>query len=155
MSYLIFFLFACKETIEPSGIWKVTVTGTGSSNPCVESTEGFENTYQYALYYDGSFATIKIKDKDSDEFVFFATGEQRGYLLDYASPTYLEESPDGNFNWQIKGDSYIESANTDSEQVPDELDWYGTEILTVVSSENPNIPEGCEYEMSIEGNVLE
>ena len=153
MSYLIFFIFACKETIEPSDIWEVTVTGTGSSNPCIESMEGFEKSYQYALYYDGSFATIKIKDEDSEDFVFFATGEQRGYLLEYASPTYLEESPNGNFSWQIEGESHIESAGLSTDSIPDELDWYGTELLTVVSSENDSIPEGCEYEMSIEGVV--
>ncbi len=154
MYYLFFFLFACKETIEPSGIWEVEITGLGSNNPCIESTEGFIKTYQYALYADGTFTEIKIKDADSTDFVFFATGEQRGYSLEYESPTYLEESPNGNFNWQIIGSVFNEPGGEGSENIPAEYDWYGTEILTVVTSLNPNVPEDCTYEMEVKGVYL-
>lgn len=152
MSYLFFFLFACKETIEPSGIWEVEITGIGSNDvACTESTEGFQESYQYALYYDGTFAEIKIKDSASTEFVSFATGEQRGYSIDYESPTYLEESTDGNFNWQIVGTAFNDMGTEGSDNIPAELDWKGTETLTVTNSINPNVPEGCTYEMEVEG----
>ena len=154
MSYLFFFLFACKETIEPSAVWEVEVTGIGSSNPCVESTEGFQKTYQYALYYDGTFAEIKVKDEDSIDFVFFATGEQRGYSLRYESPVYLEEATEGDFNWQIIGDAFTETNGSGSENVPDGYDWAGTELLTVLNSDHPNVPENCTYEMDVLGTLV-
>lgn len=154
MSYLFFFLFACKETIEPTNIWEVEITGTGSNNPCVSSTEGFQKTYQYGLYYDGTFTEIKIKDADSVDFIFFATGEQRGYSLEYESPIYLEESADGNFNWQITGEAFNESTGNGSDNVPEGYDWAGTETLTVVTSSNEGVPEDCTYEMDVMGVLI-
>lgn len=156
MYYLFFFLFACKETIEPSGIWEVEVTGIGSNDiPCTTSTAGFQETYEYALYYDGTFTEIKIKDKDSTEFVSFATGEQRGYSLEYESPIYLVEETDGNFSWQIVGYVFNEPGGDGSENIPAGYDWYGTEVLTVVSSEHPNVPEDCTYEMDVQGVFIQ
>ena len=149
MFYLFYLLFACKETIEPNGVWEITVTGTGSDNPCVDSTEGFEKTYEYALYFDGSFVEIKV-DGES-----FATGEQRdGCSLEYTSGVYFEESDNGIFRWQIEGEAEVEGAAGGCDAVPDHLDWFGTETLKVVSSENESIEKGCTYNMDVQGTVV-
>ena len=39
--------------------------------------------------------------------------------------------------------------------VPEDLDWYGTETLTVVSTENDTIEEGCTYNMESTGVVIQ
>ena len=71
MNLLLFLLVACKEDIEPNGRWDVTITGTGSEEPCIESTEGFQQTYEYALYYDGTFVEIHV---DGEPFAYSGPG---------------------------------------------------------------------------------
>ena len=161
MWILFFSLVACKETIEPNGIWSVRIEGLGTD--CVASPEGFLQTYEYALYYDGSYVEIKV-DGDS-----FATGQIRGCSLIYESGVYLEESEDGDFRWQINGSADVESAAGGCDDIPDSYDWYGNipyddpngevpfagEVLTVVSSENESVEAGCEYMMEVTGTYLQ
>ncbi len=142
--WIIFFsLVACKETIEPNGTWTVTVTGLGTD--CVESEEGFQQTYEYSLYYDGSYVEIKVDDES------FAAGQIRGCAIQYESGVYLEESDSGDFRWFISGSADVEAAAGGCGDIPDEYDWYGTETLTVVSSENEGVAEGCNYNMEVVG----
>ena len=145
MFSLFFFLIGCKETIEPDGIWTVTVTG--QTTDCVDSSEGFLKDYEYSLFYDGTFVEIKVDGEN------FATGEIRGCALSYESAVYLEENASGNFRWQINGAADIEGAAGGCGDVPDNLDWFGTETLTVVSSENDSVEVDCQYEMTTEGVV--
>ena len=149
MSLLLFLLVACKEDIEPNGRWNVTITGSGSEDPCIESTEGFQETYEYALYDEGSFLEIRVDGEP------FATGEFRGCAITYESGVYLEESTNGNFRWQIEGRSDVESAAGGCPDVPDDYDWFGTETLTVVSTENDTIEEGCTYNMDTTGVFIQ
>ena len=149
MNLLLFLLVACKEDIEPNGRWNVTITGTGSEDPCIESTEGFQETYEYALYYDGTFVEIHVDQ------IPFATGEIRGCSMTYESGVFLEESTGGDFRWQIQGRADVESAAGGCADVPEDLDWYGTETLTVVSTENEDIEEGCTYNMESTGIVVQ
>mgnify|MGYP001139085321 FL=1 len=149
MSLLLFLLVACKEDIEPNGRWNVTITGSGSEDPCIESTEGFQETYEYALYDEGSFLEIRVDGEP------FATGEFRGCAITYESGVYLEESTNGNFRWQIEGRSDVESAAGGCPDVPDDYDWFGTETLTVVSTENDTIEEGCTYNMETTGVFIQ
>lgn len=143
MWILFFSLVACKETIEPNGIWTVTVTGLETT--CVDSEEGFQQSYEYSLFYDGSYVEIKV-DGES-----FASGSIRGCSIQYESGIYLEESDGGDFRWKISGSGDVEAAAGGCGDIPDEYDWYGTEIMTVVSSENESVPEDCEYLMETTG----
>jgi hypothetical protein len=144
-SFLSVLFSGCAEQVEPNGTWLVTITGTGSDNPCIESTAGFQKEYDYALYFTGSFVEIRV---DGEKF---ATGEIRGCSLNYESNVYLEENENGNFRWQIVGSADVESAAGGCPNVPDHLDWVGVETLTVVSSENPTVAESCTYNMESSG----
>ena len=143
MWILFFSLVACKETIEPNGTWTVSITGLDTD--CVESEEGFLQTYEYSLYYDGSYVEIKV-DGES-----FAAGQIRGCAIQYESGVYLEESDSGDFRWFISGNADVEAAAGGCGDIPDEYDWYGTETLTVVSSDNEGVAEGCDYNMEVVG----
>jgi hypothetical protein len=149
VSLLLFLLVACKEDIEPNGRWNVTITGSGSEDPCIESIEGFQEIYEYSLYYEGSFLEIRVDGEP------FATGEFRGCSITYESGVYLEESTNGDFRWQIEGRSDVESAAGGCPDVPDDYDWFGTETLTVVSTENDAIEEGCTYNMDSTGVFIQ
>ena len=148
MNPVLFLLMACKEEVVPNGIWNVTITGTGSENPCVESTEGFKQSYEYALYNQSNFVEIDVDGE------FFATGEIRGCTMTYESGVYLDEAQNGPFRWKINGIADVESAGGGCPDVPDEYDWFGTETLTVVSSENIDIEEGCSYSMDSTGVLI-
>jgi hypothetical protein len=148
MNPVLFLLMACKEEVVPNGIWNVTITGTGSENPCVESTEGFQQSYEYALYNQSNFVEIDVDGE------FFATGEIRGCTMTYESGVYLDEAQNGPFRWKINGIADVESAGGGCPDVPDEYDWFGTETLTVISSENIDIEEGCSYSMDSTGVLI-
>ena len=73
--------------------------------------------------------------------------------MQYKSAAYLEDSSDGRFTWDISGDADVQGAGGGC--VEDELDWKGTETLTVLESENPAIEIGCTYSMSVEGTFIQ
>lgn len=148
MNLVLFLLMACKEEVEPNGIWNVTITGTGSETPCVDSLEGFEETYEYSVYNVDTYVEIEVDGE------FFATGEIRGCKMTYESGIYLDEGQNGPFRWKINGTADVESAGGGCPDVPDEYDWFGDETLTVISSENIDVEEGCTYNMSSSGVLL-
>ena len=61
----------------------------------------------------------------------------------------LEE--DGNFQWQIEGRADVQGEAGGCPDIPEGKDWYGTETLTVVESENDGVPVDCVYEMEVSG----
>lgn len=139
-------LLACEaEAEDPDGSWSVTVTGL--STDCTDSTQGFQKTFQYQIFYDDtdlSRAEIKI-DGES-----FASGFISGCTLEYQSAIWLEEESGGNYRWQIVGNAEHQGAAGGCD-LPDGVDWFGTETLVVLESENEGVPEGCTYEMESEG----
>jgi len=150
---LYFTLFGCRDEPIPDGTWQVTITpedidGDGfSTNNCTEDEDaGIVEKHDYSLFYTGSKMEIKMGEE------LFATGEWRGCYHEYNSSIYLEESPQGDFRWTIAGRADAQGAAGGCDTLlPDELDWSGYEILTVVSSENESVTEECYYEMKVEG----
>ena len=135
-------LLGCKATEEPDGVWSVTVTGTETN--CISDTSGYLESFNYALFFDGTQTEVYIEDD------LFATGQLRGCYLEYRSAVYLEEALDGAFRWGISGTADVQGLGGGCD-LPEDLDWSGTETLTVEESDNPNIEEGCTYTMAVEG----
>jgi hypothetical protein len=151
MMLLLAFL-GCKEVEEADGLWEVTITGgdvddDGNATTCTSDVTGYQETMRYSLFYTGSFVELKIGED------LYATGQQRGCFLEYQSSLYLEEGEGaaGDFRWKIEGRADVQGAAGGCTSIPEDYDWYGTEILTVVASENDDIEEDCYYEMSVEG----
>ena len=142
MFFLFGVFFACRPPLEVDATWDVTVTGVETS--CVQDTTGFLKSYAYDIVYDGTRAKIYIDN------TMFATGDHRGCSLRYTSATYLEDSAEGNFTWDIDGAATVQGAAGGCD-VQEGFDWEGTETLTVRESENPNIEEGCTYTMTVQG----
>lgn len=141
----LFGLLACSEEIIPDGIWDVKVTGLETT--CIEALEGFQESYRYEAYYEGSYVELDINGES------FAKGQRRGCLIEYTSATYLENSADGDFRWNIEGRA--ESQGTAGGcDIQEGLDWFGTETLTVVDSDNESISEFCTYEMTVTGTYI-
>ena len=145
MGWLLIAIFACTEKPQPDGLWNVTVTGLSTN--CVETEEGYQESFEYSLFYTGSFVEMKIGED------VFATGQQRGCFLEYESAIYLEEADTNPFRWRISGRADVQGAAGGCD-LSEDYDWEGTETLTVVDSENENIEAECVYEMSVTGYVV-
>ena len=136
-------LVACGPTVPPpDASWNVTVTGL--STDCTSDTSGFQETYGYNLYFDGSAVEVRIGED------YFAAGTQSGCSLSYESPVWLEERDAGKLRWQILGEADFQGAAGGCD-IEGDFDWYGTESVVITESEDEAVPEGCTYEMEVTG----
>ena len=126
----------------PDGTWNVTVTGT--TNDCTGDGADYQELFAYQLFFDGSATTIRINNEG------FATGTTSGCRLSYESNIWLQEDSAGDYQWQIIGEATYEGAAGGCD-LDEGVDWIGTETIKVVTSENPNIVEGCTYETDLTG----
>ena len=138
-------LLACAPQEEPDASWKVTVTGTETD--CTSDTSGFLSEYTYDVFQEATQIKIYIEDS------LFATGQLRGCFIEYQSAAYLEDAPEGRFTWDITGVADVQGAAGGCD-LPEGLDWQGTETVTVLDSEHPDVLPGCTYNMSVEGTYL-
>ena len=134
-----------KDEATPDGEWKVTVTGVETD--CTTSNQGYSEDFVYQLFFDGSDVNIEI-DGES-----YAIGTRSGCALDYQSAIWLEERSTGALRWQIIGEAEVQGADGGCD-LPEGLDWNGTETLTVLESEDPDVLAGCTYGMTVEGTLL-
>jgi len=141
------------DEVVPDGEWQVEVTGLSTDcceandeDLCAADLEGYQKSFAYQLFFDGSATEIKV-DGDS-----FALGITSGCNLEYSSSIWLEEREGFSLNWQIVGSAQYQGAAGGC-STPDELDWSGTEVLTVIQSDDPSAPLGCTYVMSVEGTL--
>lgn len=140
---ILLMLAACgPQVAEPDGVWTITVTGI--DNECTDEAPDYTSTFEYQLFYSASDIAISIDNED------FAVGSIVGCDIRYQSGIWLEESDGGNFQWQISGEAQFENAAGGCD-LPDGIDWVGTEELTVVSSENEEIEVGCDYTLDVVG----
>ncbi len=148
---VLLFLLSCAPELEPDGSWAVSVTGFDVdgdtiTTDCTLDTEGYREAFVYDLYYQGSFVEIRIGEE------IFATGRRSGCYIEYQSSIYLEKSSAGDFNWQISGSADFQDAAGGCTTLPDQADWYGKEVLTVITSDSDDVEEGCHYEMQTVGS---
>ena len=139
-------ILGCSEERVPDAIWNVEVTGLETS--CVDALEGYQESFRYEAYFEGSLVQIDIDGET------FATGQRRGCIMDYSSATYLEDAEGGAFRWNIEGVAESQTNAGGCPDIPDGKDWVGTETLVVVDSDNENIEAGCTYTMDVAGSYV-
>jgi hypothetical protein len=146
---MLLLLLACKkESNVPEDATRYSVTVTAIEDEChPDSTEGFEETFEYAIVLDGSTARIFIGEQQ------FAVGLASGCTLTYQTAIIGEETEaDGNIKWQLFGESELDAG--DNACVPSENDWEGTEYFEVLSSDEDSLDVGCEYKMETKGKLV-
>lgn len=128
-------------------IYDLTVTGIGPDGCHPGSTEGYQETFEYAIAFNASSADVYVDGEP------FATGTVSGCVLTYQTVVLLSERAAGNLNWFITGQALIDPG--DNACVEDEaLDYQGTETIEVADSADDNIEVGCTYPMSVEGTYV-
>lgn len=140
------------EEETPDGTWKVTVSSALDddnrlASDCVESASAYSKTYDYQLFVSesaGEAVELKIAGES------FATGQRQGCSLAYQSPVWREDRDGGVIQWQITGEATYQGRAGGCE-LPNGLDWQGTELITVIDSDVESVPRGCTYLMETEG----
>lgn len=127
------------------------ITATGITNECTTEVpvEGeVIAEFEYRIQYDGTNVEVAIGPD------VFATGTANGCQLSYESIVWTEERDGMEVSWQIFGVAVAQQGGTAC-NVANGTDWQGTETFEVVTSQDPSIAPGCEYEMALEGKYLE
>lgn len=143
---MLLFLLACAEESKvPEGAVFYEITVEAKSDSChPDSTEGYKDTFSYAIVYDGSSVDIWIDD------TVFASGTASGCDLTYQTVVTQEETEgDGMVKWQLFGQAAFDAG--DDACVASENDWEGTEYFEIVSSDDETLEPGCDYEMTTTG----
>ena len=142
-------LSGCGDSEEGAYQWEVEVTAI--TDLCNPAPVGYQETFTYSLYFNGSATDLRIEGES------FATGEISGCSLTYASPIIGETrgDPDSSIwvKWQLEGEATIRQGGSACE-LEDGLDWEGTEVFEILSSDDTGLEEGCTYTMEVKGTYL-
>jgi len=137
-------LSACGPTDSATGyVWQVELTGIADT--CNAAAQGYQETFDYVIYYDGALADLRV-DGES-----FATGTFEGCNLSYSSPVMGEQREDGAWvKWILEGEATFRPGGTSCDLDPG-VDWSGEEVFTIKDSEDKDIEVGCTYTLSAVG----
>lgn len=148
------------DEVAPDGVWNVSVNSvivddgerTRFSSDCIDEDDTatvYSKSFKYELYYDGEAVLVDIDGQS------FGDGTRAGCNLVYESAVWLDDRPGGQVTWYIEGAAtYRGVAGGCDNQLPDGVDWSGTEVAIVVDSEDESVPVGCEYDLVTEGTVV-
>jgi hypothetical protein len=130
---------------DPGFLWSVEVVG--ASDTCHDPPVSYngQKDFDYVLHYVGADVTI---DLDGETM---ARGQISGCDIFYQTVVWGEEDDDGfEVRWQITGDALFRAGGT-SCNLDEGVDWLGTEVFTIVSSEDPGLEVGCTYQLNMQG----
>jgi hypothetical protein len=128
------------------------VTVTGTADTChPTSTDGYQDTFDYAVAFDASSATIYIGED------VFAIGSLTGCNLSYDTVVIGEETEhDGNVRWQLHGEAKMDRTGSCVQDAGlGDGEWAGTEVFTILESDDETLETGCEYDTETAGTYVE
>lgn len=131
-----------KEPV-PDGTWDVTITPTDTD--CVTTTTAQLENYSYELFFNSFAVDVHV------DGLSFASGNVSGCTVTYETPTWLEDRDNGGWlRWNLEGEAKYQGKAGGCE-IADDLDWSGTETITVVESGDETVAAGCTYNMTVTG----
>jgi|WetSurMetagenome_2_1015567.scaffolds.fasta_scaffold547444_1 hypothetical protein len=131
----------------PSGAYNWDVALEGTKDSCNKEMQSYSDAFTYSLLFEGTSASLYIGEAQ------FASGTIQGCGLQYEGPVIGEQrGADDAFwvQWQLAGDAVVRLGGSGCDLSLDE-DWNGTEVFTLVSSDDPSIPAGCTYTVAVTG----
>jgi hypothetical protein len=132
----------------PEDALHYSVTVTGLADSChPDSTDGYEEKFDYAVAFDASSATIYVGED------VFAIGSISGCNLSYQTVVIGETTEnDGDVRWQLYGEAQMDRG--DNACVDGDGDWAGTESFEIVESDSDTLEIGCTYDMTTSGSYV-
>ena len=139
------FMVGCTGEKLEGFVWGVTATtGTFDPESCGYDWQGFEETFEYRLVYDGAAVDLAIGDD------IFATGHLSGCQVAYESVVWGSEVDGAEVRWQLLGDATFRPGGA-SCNLDDGVDWVGSEIFEIVHSEHEQLNAGCWFSLTTSG----
>lgn len=141
-------IVACAESKVPDDAVFYNVEVTAVSNDChPDNTEGYKDTFEYAVAFDASSATIYIGESA------FAAGTITGCDLTYQTVVFGEDRGGGEIKYQLFGQAAVESTDSNGCVEDPDAEWQGTEYYEIVNSADESVQKGCTYNMTTLGTL--
>jgi len=135
---------ACGDPPLDGFLWDVTLTG--DEDLCNDPPSGYQETLRYLVTFrDGKYADIAVNGST------FGTGQIEGCNIFYESVVWGESRDGFGLRWRISGEAVYQQSGGCETQLPDNVDWKGTEVFEIIQSDHPEIPPGCTYTLLTEG----
>jgi len=135
-------LTACGGDDEQGFEWDITLAGTDGN----EYQE--ELTYRLSFVPDTAYVNLAIGEDG------FASGQIAGCDITYQSVVWGEVRDGYEVRWRIDGQATYQQQSGCETQLPDGIDWEGTEVFEIVQSEHPEIPPGATYTVLTSGTYV-
>lgn len=127
-------------------VWNLRLRTT--QDECSDPPASFDEAIEFVVDFQGGSAISVGTDG-----ALFATGEIAGCALTYRTGTWEEERDGGIVRWEMEGEALYRLGGTGCE-IEDGVDWQGSETFTVLGSEDPNIPVGCQSILDVSGTYV-
>ena len=111
---------------------------------CDDDITPSSETLSYELFFDGDSVAIEIDGQP------FASGTVLGCELEYESPTWLDETANGDVLWSVTS-RYVQADGASMCPIPGQYQFLGVEDYTVVESTNDDYPAGRVVRKVISG----
>lgn len=145
-------LVACEPDPEIGSAFDVTLTGTDDG--CAGGAAlSYTDQLEYVLYTVDAPA-IRVAVDVSGEPVTFASGEIAGCDVRYASVVWDEIRDGALIRWRLEGEAKWRTSGDFACNLEPDVDWDGTETITVVGSDHPDIRAGCTVELDVVGTYV-
>lgn len=126
-------------------LWDVDLLAT--IDDCNADPVAYAESLTYRVVYDGASVELAI-DEDP-----FASGFIAGCEISYETVVWFEERNGYEVRWQMAGEAVFRQGG-DTCNLPAETDWIGTETFTILTSDDPELPVGCEYVVETTGSYV-
>lgn len=145
-------LAACEPDPEIGSAFEVTLTG--ADDGCAGGAAlSYSDQLEYVLYTVEAPA-IRLAVDVSGEPVTFASGEINGCNVTYGSVVWDEIRDGALIRWRLEGEANWRTSGDFACNLEPGIDWEGTETITVVGSDHPDIGAGCSVELDVVGSYL-
>lgn len=139
-------LFGCSEADLPGSYFDVDLQMV--SDECNAQAVGYSESLTYRVTDvpdDDQMLSVSV---GPDEF---ARGPSEGCSFTYSSVAWTEPREAGDLRWTLSGTAAVQRGDG---SCGNPSDWQGTEVFTILSSEDPAINPGCTYTVDVTGTFV-
>ena len=133
----------CNGRNLPGHYWELDLST--ADDACNNNTVAYSETLEYRLTFGVDDVTVAIGED------VFAAGDLDGCRVTYDTITWTETREAGDIQWTLTGEAI---AQREEGSCGIASDWQGTEVFTVVSSQDPAIRPGCTYTLNLAGRYI-
>jgi hypothetical protein len=135
-------LGGCGEEALDGFLWDVELLAV--IDDCNDPTVAYADSLEYRVSFDGGAVELAV-GPDA-----FATGYIAGCEINYETVVWGEDHNGYEVRWQMSGEAVYRQGD-DTCNLPAGTDWIGTETFTIITSDDPALAVGCQYQLDVNG----